>query len=299
MKPIKAVAAGDSWLVHLPFHLGTGGGLANALFGDIMHIPFTNLAHAGDSSEESMGTAMATKLEAALPGADVLLWSSGGDDFAGDEFEIFIDQNDGRDPSLAINMDRFQKALDVTMMDYDRLVELRDRIAPNCLIVCHAYDYPPASQIGNGFLTFGPWLQPGLKRRGWNDPQDQAEAVKAALDALAKRLYDTKDIPGLGVVNVHLLAQDVKDGYRFIARWIPGIFNKQLIMGWVGVDFERGWGANVFYGQQGVVVIAPCGVCDCPDVREPTGWASVQGVGIGCNEGCNYLETGACIQRKS
>ena len=190
MNPIKAVAAGDSWNVSLPFHLGTGGGLANALFGDIMGIQFTNLAHAGDSSEESMGTAMATKLEAALPGADVLLWSSGGDDFAGDEFEIFIDQNDGRDPSLAINMERFQKALDVTMMDYERLVELRDRIAPNCLIVCHAYDYPPASQIGNGFLTFGPWLQPGLKRRGWNDPQDQAEAVKAALDALAKRLYD-------------------------------------------------------------------------------------------------------------
>lgn len=190
MTTLKAVAAGDSWLVHLPFHLGTGGGLANALFGDIMGIPYTNLAHAGDSSEESMGTAMAAKLEAALPGADILLWSSGGDDFAGDEFEIFLDENDGRDASLAVNMDRFQVALDVTMMDYARLVELRDRVAPNCLIACHGYDYPPASQMGNGFLTFGPWLQPGLIRRGWKDADDQSKAVRAALDALAKRLSD-------------------------------------------------------------------------------------------------------------
>ena len=189
MKPIKAVAAGDSWLVHLPFHLGTGGGLANSLFGDIMHIPFTNLAHAGDSSEESMGTAMATKLEAALPGADVLLWSSGGDDFAGDEFEIFIDQNDGRDPSLAINMDRFQKALDVTMMDYERLVELRDRIAPNCLIVTHDYDYPVAARMGVGVLGFiGPWLKPSLDYCGWHDVEKQVEIVQIVLRAFASEL---------------------------------------------------------------------------------------------------------------
>lgn len=190
MKQLKCVAAGDSWCFELPFDLGTGGGLAKALFENIMGVPFTNISHAGDSSEESMGLGMSSKLRAALPRADILLWSSGGDDFAGDGFRIFLNRNAGQPAVEAVNFDFLDAALEVTMNDYKRLVQIRDEVAPDCLIICHAYDFPPASKMGCGFLTEGPWLKPGLVDAGWTNPDDQEEIVKLFLLRLKKHISE-------------------------------------------------------------------------------------------------------------
>jgi len=184
MRRLKCGAAGDSWCVKLPLDLGTGGGLANALFGKVMGLEdYFNIAHAGDSTEETMGLVMATRLEMMLPGADILLFTGGGDDFAGDQFEIFLNDNIGQPVSSAINFPRLTSGFELTVADYSRLVEIRDRIAPNCLIVTMSYDFPPACRMGDGFLTFGPWLQPGLIHRGWTDPGDQAAIVRGVLEA--------------------------------------------------------------------------------------------------------------------
>ena len=109
-----------------------GGGLANALFGKVMGLDdYFNIAHAGDSTEETMGLTMATKLEAILPGTDVLLFTGGGDDFAGDQFEIFLNDNAGQPISLVVNMDRLRAGFALTLADYERLVEIRDRRRAN------------------------------------------------------------------------------------------------------------------------------------------------------------------------
>ena len=185
---LVGVAAGDSWCFELPFDLGTGGGLAKALFKDRLGIPYTNLAHAGDSSEESMGLGMSSKLRSVLPNAKILLWSSGGDDFAGDNWRIFLNKNVGQPISGALNLDFLNDALKVTMNDYKRLVQIRDEVAPQCLIVCGCYDFPPAQMMGNGFLTYGPWLQPGLADAGWTNPDDQAAIVKNTLIILKSKI---------------------------------------------------------------------------------------------------------------
>ncbi len=182
------VSCGDSWLVELPFDMGTGGGIAKALFGDVMGVDFTNIAHAGDSTEELMGTSVASKLESVIPGAKILLFSGGGDDFAGDQFEIFLNDNRGQGVADAVNHERLSAGFDLTVADYERLVEIRDALAPDCLIVTHTYDFPPAGMLGRGFLTYGPWLKPGLVHRGWTDPVDQVLVVRDVLIAFAARM---------------------------------------------------------------------------------------------------------------
>jgi hypothetical protein len=190
MKQLKCVSGGDSWCFELPFDLGTGGGIAKALFGTCLGVPFTNIAHPGDSSEESMGLGMSSKLRSVLPGADILLWSSGGDDFAGDGFRIYLHRNIGQPAVEAVNLDFLDAALTVTMNDYRRLVQIRDEVAPNCLIVCGCYDFPPASQMGHGFITYGPWLKPGLVDAGWTNPDDQEAIVKQFLLRLKKHISE-------------------------------------------------------------------------------------------------------------
>ena len=184
----KFVAAGDSWLVDLPFDFATGGGLAKALFGRIMGVNYVNLSHAGDSTEELMGLAMASKLEANLPDAKILLFSGGGDDFAGDQFEIWLNDNTDNDVTKAVNFDRLNSGLDLTIADYERLIEIRDKVAPDCIIVTHTYDLPPAEVLGCGVLTMGPWLKPGMVHRGWLEPVQQVAIVETVLKAFRDRL---------------------------------------------------------------------------------------------------------------
>lgn len=186
MRRINVVADGDSWNDY-PRILLTNGGLADHL-SEIMGVPFVNLAHAGDSSEEILGLAKSQRLEKCLPNADILLWSSGGDDIAGDQFKIWLNQNTDGDPAKALNWGRLNACFDLIIADYEDLIEIRDRVAPQCLLVTHSYDFPPASVFGQGVLWLGPWLKPGLDYCGWMNADSQATIVKSMLTAFNARL---------------------------------------------------------------------------------------------------------------
>lgn len=186
MKQLNVIADGDSWCDY-PWILGTGGGLPEHL-SSILGVPVLNIAHAGDSSEESLGLAKTKRLEAIMPSADILLFSSGGDDIAGDQFYIWLNQNTDGDIAKAINMDRLTANIDLIIADYQNLFELRDRVAPDCLIITHSYDRPPARVMGKGVLFLGPWLQPGLIFRGWTDIDDQVAIVAIALGEFQRRM---------------------------------------------------------------------------------------------------------------
>lgn len=186
MRPLNIVADGDSWNDY-PHILGTSGGLADHL-GKLLGVPILNIAHAGDSTEETVGLAKSERLEKVLPNADFLLWSSGGDDFAGDWFHVALNPNTDGDISKAVNWTRFNAMLDLVVADYEELLELIASAAPNCVLVSHTYDYPPARVMGKGVLFLGPWLQPGFIRKGWTNVDDQVAVTKTLLMQFRSKL---------------------------------------------------------------------------------------------------------------
>jgi len=154
-----------------------------------MGLPIENYAHAGDSTLETMGLTKARRLTAYLPNTDIFLFSGGGDDIMGDGFELLLNENTDGKPANAINWRRFSTRIQGILDNYDDLFEIRDRLAPNCLIVTHSYDFVPASMMGKGILgLMGPWLQPGLEWCGWMDPDDQALIVRTMLQEYQNRL---------------------------------------------------------------------------------------------------------------
>jgi len=181
-----AKAFGDSWVDYpIPF---VGGGLYDHL-SKLTNIPIYNDGHAGDSSEETMGLKKRLRLEPALKECNVIFWSSGGDDFAGDQFVVLLNKNIDGDVTKAINWTIANEYFNLIIADYKCLFELRDNINPNCWIVYHCYDFPPPSVMGKGILMIGPWLQPGLTKQGWTKIEDQAAIVKLMLQELQKRYY--------------------------------------------------------------------------------------------------------------
>jgi hypothetical protein len=190
---LQAIIDGDSWASEsFAQTVATGGSLCEPL-SQLLGVPLLNLAHAGDSSEVSMGLAKQRRLAAALPGQDVLFFSSGGDDIAGDQFCGWLNRRAAGDAvEAAINWANLRAGLDLIMADYRTLVGLRDRVAPQCLIVTHSYDFPAAEMMGVGIgapvTLMGPWLQPGLEWMGWQDTAEQVEIVHAILSEFDRRM---------------------------------------------------------------------------------------------------------------
>ena len=186
MNNFNILAAGDSWNDY-PKILLTGGGLATHL-AKLLDCPYTNIAHAGDATIVTMGEKDSTVLEANLPGHNVLLFSGGGDDICGDQFSIWLNQNIDGNINNAINWTRLDAALTLTIADYEDLTDVRDRIAPDCLILTHSYDFPTKDKLGVGILWLGPWLKPGLDWCGWTNLDDQVNIVKLILTEFNRRL---------------------------------------------------------------------------------------------------------------
>lgn len=186
MKQLNIVADGDSWAQY-PWILGTNGALPEHL-GKLLGVPILNIAHAGDTTEETVGLAKSQRLEKVLPGADFLLWSSGGDDFAGDWFVVALNQNTDGDIAKAVNWPRFNAMMGLICADYEEVLEIIAETAPDCVLVSHTYDYPPARVMGKGVLFYGPWLQPGFIRKGWTNVDDQVAITKSLLMQFRSKL---------------------------------------------------------------------------------------------------------------
>jgi hypothetical protein len=187
----RVIAEGDSWFDY-PSWLFTGGGVVSHLE-RLAGIHILNLAKAGDESRFMLSLKQRRRLEEELKTADILLFSGGGNDLAGDQFCVWLNDNNDGDWSNAIDLERLDAALDFTMAIYDDLAQIRDEINPNCLIVTHGYDFPTPSD--KGVLWFGPWLKPSLDLCGWRKPSDQFKIVKEVLTEFNRRLeiWDAKN----------------------------------------------------------------------------------------------------------
>jgi hypothetical protein len=185
---MRIIAFGDSWFDY-PKILLTGGGLIDHLE-NVSGLSIANYAHAGDATLQTMGLEKSKRLESVVVGADILLFSGGGDDIAGEQFCIWLNQNTDGDTSKAINWNRLGAAMSLIIANYEDLVDIRDRLAPDCWIVTHSYDFPPASMMGKGVLfgLMGPWLEPGLNWCGWTDESDQELIVQMVMREFQNRM---------------------------------------------------------------------------------------------------------------
>ena len=182
--PLKILAAGDSWFDY-PFILGTGGSVIDHLSA-LTGQEITNIAHHGDGLEVTLSLRKRMELEQHLPGCNLLLVSAGGDDICGDQFCLWLNDNNGGGTNTAINWRRLNNILDYIESVYLDLIEIRDEFAPDCRIVTHDYDFPYPSEHGVCFL--GPWLKPSLDFCGWTQPDDQFQIVKQVMLAFHAKM---------------------------------------------------------------------------------------------------------------
>jgi hypothetical protein len=179
-EPLVLLAHGDSWFDY-PL---TGNGLPFedtdiiAQLETMGAIPplIQNISHFGDATTEEMSLPKQQRLLQSLQdpanwanekGPDAILFSGGGNDIAGNQFCIFLD--DVAPGVNGLNPSRFQGVLDMVQASYDDLFAFRDKFAPDVPIFGHCYDFP----IPNGAhpVCAGPWLKPSLGFAGWNTAQ--------------------------------------------------------------------------------------------------------------------------------
>ena len=192
--PLNLLCNGDSWFDYLPrkykilaetdviFELkNTIGSPQPACL---------NLAVAGDATTQSLGLSRQQKMIEAIQtpangSFDAILFSGGGDDLAGEQFCIWLDDASvvNNDPTQALNAARFSELLAVIRSAFESLVQLRDEHLPNAPIVVHGYDYPQrlGVPVSVAVCTLGPWLAPSLTFRGWTTLKDQTDIAGQAI----------------------------------------------------------------------------------------------------------------------
>ena len=172
---MRMLAHGDSWFDY-PRLLGTGGGLIRHLSA-LTGWDIANIAHHGDGTEMMLGLEKRKQLELYLQnGVDVLFFSGGGNDIAGDQAVLWLKDNVDGDSTKATDIPHLNTKLDEIEQNYLDLIALRDEFSPNCLIVTHSYDFPIPSDVG--ICNLGPWLKPALDYCGWVNTDDQQKIVK-------------------------------------------------------------------------------------------------------------------------
>jgi hypothetical protein len=150
-----------------------------------------NVAVAGDATTQSLGYQRQSRMIEAIQTPangvfDAILYSGGGDDLAGDQFCIWLDDaaSVNNDPSRALNATRFGELLGLIRSSYQNLVQFRDKYLAGKPIFVHGYDYPTklGVPVTVGPCTMGPWLSPSLKFRGWQSLAAQTQVAKLALE---------------------------------------------------------------------------------------------------------------------
>ena len=186
---------------------------------------------------------------------DVLLVSMGGNDIAGHELAEYLkrpDEPQNRGPYTAavpalverhVRLATFASAMTTLEEDFQRVIDIRDKVRPACPVVLHTYAYPMpngrrATRLG-GIFKAGPWLKPHLVAAGLTTLGDKKALMRWLVDEFHARLE------GLAARNRGVVVVDsrraVKDsewsdeihptdaGYERIARehWQPvlmGVF---------------------------------------------------------------------------
>lgn len=189
--PEALVAEGDSWFAYLP-----GTDVLDCLrhnHGYIIH----SLAHAGDSLENMIyGTRITRSFERATPTITrvlerlgkvkprCFLFSGGGNDIAGDEFESYLNHAGSGLPALRAEV--LATIIDVVFRKYfEDLIDKVSAVSSATNILVHGYGHTVPTGRGVDIFSFtfsGPWLRPALARKGLFDPIVQRQSIRTVID---------------------------------------------------------------------------------------------------------------------
>ena len=189
--PLNILADGDSWFDYpyggpLPtWHsdiIRKLGGYYSSKGQLIKGSSILNLAHFGNTAEELMKGGLRERLATAMGDSangafDAIMFSGGGNDLAGDQFEKWLLKyaDVGGDPEKGLNEDALLGVLTKVRDAYIDLINLRDDLVPEVPIFVHGYDF--AWPTGKRAFCAGPWLRPGLRTKGW-DIGDEFQVVQ-------------------------------------------------------------------------------------------------------------------------
>jgi len=197
--PVQLVAEGDSWFDYLP-----GTDIIDCLRNHHDY-EIDKYAHAGDTLENMIyGTGINRKFQRTPPSIDVVLrrlaevkpkvflFSGGGNDVAGDEFESYL--NHKLSGLTVLRKDFLGQMINVIFRKYyEDLIQKVAAVSPDTYIVTHGYGHTAPTGEGVDFLVFtfaGPWLRPALARKGVFDSVEMRKTVFAVLDAFNDLLAD-------------------------------------------------------------------------------------------------------------
>jgi hypothetical protein len=190
-KRLVIVTEGDSW-----FSYPLNANLADYV--EMMSdFSMLRLEHNGDEAREILaaGSEQLKKLKYYLKNypVELLLLSAGGNDLvAGELGKLLAKKVAGASWQSAVKLDTLTTVLDDIVAAYSRLLDARDALRPNCVIVAHSYCYfAPTGRKATGpfgLLKAGPWMRPVLIARGINADTEGREFARYLVDELHARL---------------------------------------------------------------------------------------------------------------
>lgn len=146
-----------------------------------------SVAHWGETSVDELGLPKQKRMKDMLQDSanwgmrgkpDAILISAGGNDIAGDQFCIFVNDVSAGKP---LNAARLKTAMGIIEASYRELFEFRDKYARNVPIYGHCYDFGIPNGKSPPFPGVGPWLQPSLHFSGQTNLTENKKAVAEAL----------------------------------------------------------------------------------------------------------------------
>jgi hypothetical protein len=189
--PQTMVAEGDSWFDYLP-----GTDIIDCLRWFHGHRIY-NYAKAGDTLENMIyGTEITRDFQRVSPTIDIVLdrlaqlkpkvflFSGGGNDVAGDEFESFLNHTDSGLPALrTVYIDTMVHV--IFRKYFEDLISKVAAVSPTTHILVHGYGHTVPTGEGVNLLFFsfaGPWLKPALVKKGVLNGLEQQQAVNSLID---------------------------------------------------------------------------------------------------------------------
>jgi hypothetical protein len=220
------VAEGDSWFDY-PWHD------VLRMLEDRHGYDVESVAHRGDTVESMAYTGQLEEFARVIEKLlrqnsvpDAILLSGGGNDIAGDQFQMLI--NHARAAHAGLNDQVVDGVIDVRVFDayvtiLSAVTEVcRQRTGTVVPIVIHGYDYsvPDGRGVLGGWGPLpGPWLQPGLREKGFDDLAACLDLVATLIDRFNAMLRRVTVVPALAHVRYLDLRGTLPNGATYKTWW--------------------------------------------------------------------------------
>lgn len=155
------------------------------------------LEHNGDEAREILaaGSEQLKKLKYYLKNypVEALLISAGGNDLIAEELAKVLQKRvNGGAWQTSLKAAALSAVLDDIVAGYARLLDARDNLRPNCVVITHSYCYfQPTGRKATGpfgLLKAGPWMRPVLVAKGIDPDTEGREIARYLVDELHARL---------------------------------------------------------------------------------------------------------------